>query len=198
LNATVVFTAYCGATYLIQVGTFGPNAVITGSISVTEAIGSACSPSSFCSGDAAGTACLACNNNGTPGRGCANSSSAIGAQLAGSGNASVSVDTLVLTASDLTGPGLCFQATGLAAVPITFGDGMLCASIGIVRLGVAFPVAGVASYPNVLNPSPIHVAGAPVNPGDIRHYQCWYRDAAVFCSPSTYNTTNGVSVSWGS
>jgi hypothetical protein len=103
-----------------------------------------------------------------------------------------------LTASDITGPGLFFQANGTLALPMTFGDGMLCAVVGIVRLGVVFPTSGSAVFPGGGMPSPIHVAGAPISPGDIRHYQCWYRDATAFCSASTFNLTQGLSLTWGS
>jgi hypothetical protein len=80
--------------------------------------------------------------------------------------------------------------------PITFGDGMLCAAVGIIRLGVVFPTAGVASYPGGITPSPISVAGAPIAATDVKHYQCWYRDAAPFCGTDTFNLTQGVTLTW--
>jgi hypothetical protein len=150
---------------------------------------------SFCTGDAVGTTCLGCGNNGAAGRGCANSSFATGSVLANSGSASISADTLVLTASSLTGPGLFFQSNGLIS-PITFGDGMLCAAIGIIRMGVVFPTAGVASYPGGSTPSPIHIAGGPIAANDVKHYQVWYRDAVPFCTGDTYNLTQGLSITW--
>ncbi len=33
--------------------------------------------------------------------------------------------------------------------------------------------------------------------GDLKHYQCWYRDAATFCTTSTFNLSNGLSLTWG-
>jgi hypothetical protein len=33
------------------------------------------------------------------------------------------------------------------------------------------------------------------SPG-LRTYQLWYRNAAVFCTTSTFNLTNGIEVSW--
>jgi hypothetical protein len=150
----------------------------------------------FCAGDAPGTTCVSCGNNGATGAGCANSSFAAGALLASSGQASLAADTLVLTAARVTGPGLFFQADGLAA-PLAFGDGQLCASVGIVRLGVVFPTGSTAAYPGGTTPNPISVAGAPIAAGNAKHYQCWYRDAAAFCTASTFNTSNGVSLTWG-
>ncbi|MDZ4773146.1 MAG: hypothetical protein SGI72_08425 [Planctomycetota bacterium] len=36
-----------------------------------------------------------------------------------------------------------------------------------------------------------------VSAGNVRHYQVWYRDADLsFCSVSTFNLTNGSSVTW--
>jgi hypothetical protein len=158
----------------------------------------------FCTGDAVGTTCLGCGNNGTGGRGCGNSSFANGAQLISTGFASVTPanDTLELRCSNMTGPGLFFQADGLAVAPITFGDGMLCASSGIIRMGVVFPTAGTAVYPGGLTPNPIHIAGAPIAAGNTKHYQCWYRDAGEtspgvsFCTTATFNLSNGISLVW--
>jgi hypothetical protein len=154
---------------------------------------------SFCSGDGSGTACP-CANNGLTGKGCANSSFPGGAilSMSGTAGASAGTDTLVLTASDIPGPGLFFQGSGqfAAGAGVSFGDGLLCAGGSIIRLGVVFPIGTSASYPGGLTPSPIHIAGATAS-GDVRHYQCWYRDAAVFCTPATFNLTQGLTISWG-
>jgi hypothetical protein len=149
----------------------------------------------FCAGDAVGSTCTGCGNNGGANRGCGNTVFGQGAQLTSSGVASTSADSLVLTCTEVTGPGLFFQANGLIA-PISFGDGQLCAAIGIIRMGVVFPTGSTASYPGGLTPAPISVAGGPINPTDTKHYQCWYRDVPVFCTTATYNTSNGVSVTW--
>jgi len=197
LTTEVTFAATCGATYMIQVGNYNPHAITFGLVEFAE-LGSPCNTPStpFCSGDAVGTTCVACGNNGVAGHGCASSGFAGGALLGSSGIASLSADTLVLMGSDLTGPGLFFQSNGLAASPVGFGDGMLCAAVGILRMGVVFPVAGSASYPGGLTPNPVSVAGGPISAGNTKHYQVWYRDAAAFCTASTFNTSNGVSLVW--
>ncbi len=152
---------------------------------------------SFCSGDGSGTACP-CGNSGAAGRGCASSTVPVGAVLTAAGRPSTSNDSVTLTASDVSGPGLFFQGDGQSAggAGIPLGDGLLCAGGSIVRLGVVFPTAGTASYPGGSTPSPIHVAGAIVS-GDVRHYQCWYRDSASFCTANTYNLTQGSTLIWG-
>jgi len=32
--------------------------------------------------------------------------------------------------------------------------------------------------------------------GDVRRYQVWFRDAAAFCTASTFNLSNGLEASW--
>lgn len=171
----------------------GSRAIMTVSIPPNTA------STSFCFGDGTGAACP-CANSGTAGNGCANATYAGGARLASVGFASVTAanDTLTLTASDIPGPGLFFQGDGQFAggLGITFGDGLLCAGGAILRLGVVFPTGNAATYPGGLTPNPIHVGGGPLTAGDVRHYQCWYRDAAVFCSADTYNLTQGLTLSW--
>jgi hypothetical protein len=142
-------------------------------------------------------------NAGAAGNGCANSSFPAGASLIATGNAVDNAgDTLVLTCSNIPGPGLFLQANGLSGPFINFNDGILCAAVGIIRMGVVFPTGGVASYPGGLTPNPIHIAGAPVLLGGTptaatKHYQCWYRDITVgFCNTAGHNMSNGVAVVW--
>jgi hypothetical protein len=149
-----------------------------------------------CFGDGTGTACP-CANSGAAGNGCANSSFAIGANMSTSGSPSIANDTLVLTASNIPGPGLFFQGTtGFGGgLGIPFGDGLLCSGGVITRMGVVFPTGTSASYPGGTTPAPIHIAGGTAA-GDVRNYQCWYRDAAPFCTPDTFNLTNMVTLTW--
>jgi hypothetical protein len=117
----------------------------------------------FCSGDGTGTACP-CGNAGIANNGCANSTFGIGAHLSTFGVPSVTPvnDTLILTASNVPGPGLFFQGSGqyVGGNGFAFGDGLLCAGGTILRLGVVFPVGAAATYPGGLTPAPIHVGGA--------------------------------------
>lgn len=215
LKLTTPYSFATGGTYLIG-GTAGGLNLIGGTsayVGFTSGAGSArefrdilswtwasncgAPPTSFCLGDGTGAACP-CANVGAAGNGCANSSFAAGANLAASGvaGASAGTDTLVLTASNIPGPGLFFQSTGTAPSALPFGDGLLCAAVGIVRLGVVFPTANVASYPGGLTPNPIHIGGGTAA-GDVRHYQCWYRDAVTVCAGATHNLTQGLTLTWG-
>jgi hypothetical protein len=138
-------------------------------------------------------------NPGIAGHGCANSAYLSGALLSATGNAVDNAgDTVVLTCSNMPGPGLFFQANALGGPFINFNDGQLCASTTIIRMGVVFPTNGVASYPGGLTPNPIHIAGAPVlAPTATKHYQCWYRDITVgFCNTLGHNMSNGLAITW--
>jgi hypothetical protein len=148
----------------------------------------------FCFGDGSSVACP-CGNVGLAGRGCANSNAgSTGGLLAASGTASVGADSLVLTASDITGPALFYQGTGTS--DIAFGDGKLCAAVGIIRMGIVFPTGVTASYPGGLTPNPISIAGLVPAGGGVRYYQAWYRDAVSFCTASTFNLTNALALTW--
>jgi hypothetical protein len=143
-------------------------------------------------------------NPGAAGNGCGNSAFPGGAHLSATGVAVDSgLDTLVLTCSGMPGPGLFFQSNALGGPVVNFNDGILCAAVGIIRMGVVFPDGfGVASYPGGLTPNPIHIAGAPVLTGGspsapTKHYQCWYRDITVgFCNDAGHNMSNGLAVVW--
>ena len=92
------------------------------------------------------------------------------------------------------GPSMYFQIDlSGGPVAVQFGDGMLCFLGTIVRLGVLFNQGGASSYPT--SGPPISVQAGILAPS-IRRYQAWYRDAVPFCTPSTFNLTNTISVQW--
>jgi hypothetical protein len=165
--------------------------------SLTYTVGGGSTPVPFCFGDGSGTACP-CANSGAAGNGCASSVNASGGNLATSGVASLAGDTLVLAGSGMpSSSALYFQGTtqqsgGLGAV---FGDGLRCAGGTITRLKTVTNVSGASQYPQPGDPS-VSVKGNVVAPGT-RTYQVWYRNAdPAFCTPSTFNLTNGVEVTW--
>jgi hypothetical protein len=104
----------------------------------------------FCLGDGSGTACP-CGNNSAVGnnQGCL-SSLGVGANLAATGSASVTNDTIVLSGTNMPNStclyfqGTSQQASGAGAV---FGDGLRCAGGTIARLGTKTNVAGTSQYP---------------------------------------------------
>jgi hypothetical protein len=209
LTTDLVFTATCGATYTIQIGNYNLAASVSGMVEFAE-VGAPCSVGTpECFGDTAALCpCTGGGGSGIPnpgatGHGCGNSSFPTGAKLTASGFALDNPgDSLVLTCTNMPGPGLFFQSNGLVGPLLNFNDGSLCAASGIIRMGVVFPTAGTASYPGGLTPNPIHVAGAPVLVGgsptpDTKHYQCWYRDITVgFCNTAGHNMSNGLAIVW--
>jgi hypothetical protein len=154
-------------------------------------------PIAFCFGDGSGTACP-CGNPGASGNGCATSFDSSGARLSASGIASLSADTLVLSANGLSPtPAMFFQGTqrqngGAGSV---FGDGLRCAGGTIIRLGAMPTVGGASQYPGTAS-DPVSVRGQIAFSGVLRTYQGWYRNAAAFCTPATFNLTNGVEIRW--
>jgi hypothetical protein len=172
-------------------------AVATAGISVLR--NTLASGRSICAGDGASTACP-CGNFSLPGdqAGCTNSTAA-GATLRATASASLSHDRLVLKGAGMPGtaPAMYFQGSAAQAggMGIGFGDGLFCAGGAIVRLGLVFSVGGVSEFPGVGDLS-VSEKGFVTGVGE-RVYQVWYRDAASFCTSSTFNLSNGVVVRWG-
>ena len=191
-RSTVTWNVTCGQSYTIQLGRYNGAAASSGTFDIVE-VGTTCiAGTAYCFGDGTSTACP-CGNAGIAGNGCANSINANGANLAGAGAASLAGDSLVLNASGMPNSNaLYFQGT--TQIAAAFGDGLRCAGGSIVRLGTKTNVLGASSYP-VAGDLSVSVRGAVTTPG-VRNYQVWYRNAAVFCSVSTFNLTNGYSVTW--
>ncbi len=153
----------------------------------------------YCFGDGSGTACP-CGNSSTAGAqaGCL-SSLGTGGVLVATGVASVAADTLVLTGSGMpNSSALFFQGTSQSAsgAGTVFGDGLRCAAGSVIRLGTKLNAAGGSQYPAVGDP-PVSVRGADAA-GNVRTYQVWYRNAAAYCTVSTFNLTNGWQLAWSS
>lgn len=163
--------------------------------------------SAFCFGDGTGTSCP-CGTGGPDhesgyGEGCTNHliapGSAVNSWLRTEGVASLSTDTLLLHATAIppNTTALFFQGTqrvngGNGSV---FGDGLRCAGGAIRRLGMnVASAAGRAIYPDV-GDLPVSAQGQISEPGT-RTYQTWFRVAQNFCTPATFNLTNGWEIAW--
>ena len=148
----------------------------------------------FCFGDGTGTFCP-CLNFGYGGHGCENGTFNTGCRAWGSGDASVSGDTLVLNHATATPsqPGLYFQGdTALnGGNGITFGDGLRCAGDNVIRLQTVFSDGGGGGATSIS----IGAAGG-VAPGDTKRYQFWYRDPVLSPCGFNFNTSNGVEINW--
>ncbi len=195
LNAQATFTAVCSQTYTIQVGS-GPSSALPLSGQFFLASGAAsCSTNSstFCLGDGSSGACP-CGNAGAGGNGCASANFASGARLVATGQASLSNDTLVLTALNVPGPTYFLQGDPPPLAGVALGDGLLCLG-SIVRLFVVVPSSGVAAYPGAAAPNPISVQGSVT--GGTKLYQAWYRSVPGLCGQGNFDLTQGVRLDWG-
>ncbi|MBI5362214.1 MAG: hypothetical protein HZA53_03480, partial [Planctomycetes bacterium] len=150
----------------------------------------------FCSGDGSGTPCPC--GAGLGGNGCPNSVNVDGGHLQARGAAQVGADTFVLEASGLPNAFVLFfqgsdQEQGGAGSAL--GDGLLCLSGNLMRLRTKPVVGSIARYPEPGDPL-VSVRGQIPATGGTRYYQAWYRNAANWCGPATFNTTNGVRATW--
>jgi hypothetical protein len=151
----------------------------------------------YCFGDGSATACP-CGNASAVGdnEGCLNSLGT-GGKLVTGGIARITNDTFQVEGSRMPNSStLYFQGTTQVAAGAggVFGDGLRCAGGSVIRLGTQTNNgSGASSYPN--GSAAISIKGANTA-GATRTYQCWYRNAAPFCNPETFNLTNAGSATW--
>jgi hypothetical protein len=156
--------------------------------------------SSFCAGDGVDvhvtTACP-CSNHGAAGRGCAWSNQPAGAMLSSAGEPRP--DSIVLTATGMpqVATGTVFwKGNALEPHGVEWGDGLRCVGGSLIRLGTKTNVAGTATYPEAGNAA-VSVRGqTPPGSGLVGYYQTSFRNAAAYCTPNTFNSTNAVRIVW--
>lgn len=137
-----------------------------------------------------------CGNWSATASGCGNSANAAGGNLAATGVASISNDTLSLVGSGMTSSNaLYFQGTSFVFAQLGYGDGLRCVTGAITRLGTRTNVGGTSQYP-AGGGLPVSVRGGVTAPGT-RTYQVSYRDAQNYCTSATFNATNGLAIAWG-
>jgi hypothetical protein len=182
-----------GVPLTVNVSGFG-GATGTAVLTVIEILGQP-----YCVGDGSGTACP-CGNDAPSGllpTGCVNSVASAGSLVA-QGTASVSGDTAQLIATGLVPSLPCLFFSGKNAVNggagITFGDGLRCAGFEVARLEVT---ASDASG-NAITTVSLGLDGnnADLVGGDVRNYQCWYRDTTGGLCGNSHNLTNGLQIVW--
>ncbi len=154
----------------------------------------------YCFGDGSSGNCP-CGNQVPIGTdaGCRNSAGTGGA-LRMTGTASVSADTVVLTASGFPPSSslAIFWGAGLMYVsPVPFGDGLLCFQRSL-ELGVVAPSNGVATFGfGVPGTNLVSIAGQVPPGGATRSYVVQYRDPLPdYCTTSAENVTNALSIRW--
>ena len=122
--------------------------------------------------------------------------SGLGGKLDTSGTSNTSDNSFILRGSQMTPsqPGLYFQGNNAinSGNGNPFGDGLRCAGGGVRRLQVRFADATGSSETSISISS-----SGNVSPGDVKRYQCWYRDPITSFCGFGFNLTNGVEVTWG-
>ncbi len=156
----------------------------------------------YCFGDGTGAVLCPCDpgQSGGAGEGCANSFGT-GGKISASGIASVSNDQVKLRVENLppTTSALFFQGNAQqnGGNGAQFGDGLLCVTSSIIRLGTKVTAAGVAEYGFGVGTDPlVSVRGMLPGGGGVRHYQVWYRNSAAFCTAAAFNLSNGLTINW--
>jgi len=159
----------------------------------------------FCFGDGSSGACPCSNFSAPSTGGCTNSLGTPGVLTAFGMGAlpDVSLDISSANRMTLAGSGMpnaaCVYFQGSGLPPVLFGDGIRCVNNPFqVQLGTRLNVAGASFVGGTPGPA-ISLQGAlntPLPAPCTRAYQCWYRNAAAFCTPDTFNMTNGVLITW--
>jgi hypothetical protein len=161
--------------------------------------------SSMCEPGASGVIACPCNNApATSGLGCNNSSNTGGAQLAATGIARLTYDTVVFTTSGEkpTATSIVLQGDVASAAGFVFGQGVRCVAGTLKRLYVKTASGGSITAPQGAD---LHVharsaaLGDTIAPGTHRYYGVYYRDPTVLggCpASSTFNITQQLDVLW--
>ena len=159
---------------------------------------------SFCDPGSAGILACPCNNPAVfPGQGCDNSSLTGGSMLMGSGNASLTIDTVVFQTmgEKPTATSIVLQGNAVSSGAV-FGQGVRCAAGSLKRLYTKTAVGGAITAPQV-GDAPVSIQSAflgdMITPGGHRYYQVYYRDPTVVggCpATSTFNVTQALDVTW--
>jgi hypothetical protein len=150
-------------------------------------------------------ACPCSNPPSGAGRGCNNSASTGGASMVPAGLTSLSTPTLQFTTAGEkpTAGSILIQGT-IGTNGVGFGQGVRCTGGVIKRLYFRNAVAGSITLPNfglgdLDIPTRSAAVGNPINPGENRWYQVYYRDGTVVggCPSSLqFNITNGSQITW--
>jgi hypothetical protein len=116
-------------------------------------------------------------------------------RLVADGVQSVANDTVDLAVNDLPPATALIYVQGSTSQSVPFGDGKRCFGGAAVRLAVHSVQGGADTYPHA-GETGIAQKGALPLVGGTRTYQVVYRDAASYCTSSTFNSSNGYVITW--
>jgi len=134
--------------------------------------------------------------NDSPSTGCLNSLG-IGATLDGAGTTSIATDDMTMIAASMPpGTSTLFFA-GPNQTQTAFGDGLRCVASPTYRIEIKIANGvGSATYGPGIATDLCTTYAQCMTSGQTFNFQIWYRNAASFCTPSTFNLTNGLSVTY--
>jgi hypothetical protein len=156
----------------------------------------------YCSGDGTLATPCPCGNTGASGHGCANSVNPSGALLGSTGfvepDPVTGTDSVVLHGSGMpaTATVVYLKGANTNVNGAIYGDGLRCVTGPFVRLAVKINVGGSSRFPEPGDPSLSARGGTPYGSGLSAYYQAYYRNPQSFCTPATFNITNGVRIDW--
>lgn len=169
----------------------------------------ACYPPGFPNGLGDGTqGPCPCGNIGAPGHGCENSFGTGGGLLYATGTMSVAedqfgtLDGATEFKAEFLPPsssGILVQGDRRLAAGVFNGDGLLWigGNFGpLIRMYTKFANCGKMYFGRPVGDVAISLRGAVPAVGGTYFYQVFYRNAAGFCTPATYNWTNGFRITW--
>ena len=147
---------------------------------------------SFCDATDGSLAACPCANPGLPETGCdrAQATGGIGLELVRQELHPQNRATLLgFGYPVMSAPGVTVLRSAQQTSAAPFGDGILCLSGGLVRVGAVLASGGI-SLQTIGH-------GAGVGPG-VFHYQLWVRNSPVmFCDPgAAFNLSSGRSITW--
>jgi hypothetical protein len=135
---------------------------------------------------------------GLKGHGCDNSAFTGGALLEASGAAKVSKDTMHVQVTGMVPntTAIFMQGSTIGKVGTPFGDGLLCLTGSVIKIGVKTTLYGAAEYPQY-GDEPICDKGAVPAFGATRYYQVLYRDeGAGHVEKNHFNLSNAWMTVW--
>ena len=146
---------------------------------------------------------IACPCGNAPlgaGLGCNNSVNSGGGWMDAQG--SPDLDTVGITGAGMKPNATCVFLQGASSLQsgAAFGDGVRCAGGQLLRLSVkTVNGSGNRGFPEPGDPSiktRCQTLGAPINAGETRAYQVYYRDPANIGCAATFNITSALQVRW--
>jgi hypothetical protein len=142
------------------------------------------------------TAAVAPCGNSSATTGCQNSTGA-GGSADGMGTTSLVTDDLQVVVGGLPPNSSHLLFSGPNQTQITFGDGVRCIGSPVYRLGIQTASgAGTSNFGPGIAATLCSSFSQCLMAGSTFNFQVWYRNAAPFCTASTFNLTNGLAVTY--